>query len=111
MTTNQRSEKAQGTHDEIDLMEVFSILSARWKLLAVFAVIGIFGGFVCMNWIRPQYQSDPMLQVDLEGSKAGLAVGDMGALLDMPSPSDAEIELIKSRMVLSRVVEDEQIGR
>jgi capsular exopolysaccharide synthesis family protein len=109
MATNLQSTKVQGTHNEIDLMEVFSILSARWKLLAVFAVIGMFGGLICMNWIRPLYQSDAMLQVDLEGSKAGLAMGDMGALLDMPSPSDAEIELIKSRMVLSRVVDQEHL--
>ena len=105
----QNVNKVREADDEIDLMEILSILAARWKLLAVFAVAGLFGGFVCMNWIRPQYQSDAMLQVDLEGSKAGLAVGDMGALLDMPSPSDAEIELIKSRMVLSRVVEDEHL--
>ncbi|MFA6622819.1 MAG: polysaccharide biosynthesis tyrosine autokinase [Fibrobacteraceae bacterium] len=108
-TDLQNVNKVREADDEIDLMEVLSILVARWKLLAVFAVVGLFGGVVCMNWIRPQYQSDAMLQVDLEGSKAGLAIGDMGALLDMPSPSDAEIELMKSRMVLSKVVEEEHL--
>lgn len=36
-------------------------------------------------------------------------MGEMGAVLDLASPADAEIELIKSRMVLSHVVEAEKI--
>ncbi|MFA6341895.1 MAG: polysaccharide biosynthesis tyrosine autokinase [Fibrobacteraceae bacterium] len=92
--------------DEIDLLEVFSILKAHWKILAAFVIVGSVVGFLFVSWLRPVFQSDVLLQIDVEGSKAGMAMGDMGALLDAPSPADAEIELIKSRMVLGAVVQE-----
>lgn len=95
--------------DEIDLLEVFSILKVRWKILAAFLVAGLIVGILFVSWLRPVFQSDALLQIDVEGSKAGMAMGEMGALLDAPSPADAEIELIKSRMVLSHVIEAEKL--
>jgi tyrosine-protein kinase Etk/Wzc len=59
--------------------------------------------------MRPQYTSDALLQIDVKGNKAGKAMGEMGALLDVASPAEAEIELLKSRMVLNYVVEQEHL--
>jgi tyrosine-protein kinase Etk/Wzc len=95
--------------DEIDLLEVFSILTARWKILVAFLFFGAIAGLIFVSWLRPVFQSDALLQIDVEGSKAGMAMGDMGSLLDAPSPADAEIELIKSRMVLGAVVQKEHL--
>ena len=95
--------------DTITLLEALLILWNKKFILFLFLIAGAFVGFVISNWLRPQYSSDILLQIDVKGGKSGKAIGDMGALLDVASPADAEIELIKSRMVLSYVVDAERM--
>ena len=95
--------------DTITLMEALGILWKKKFVLILFMVVGTVVGVLLGNWIRPQYTSDALLQIDVKGNKTSKAMGEMGALLDVASPADAEIELIKSRMVLSSVVEDEHL--
>ena len=95
--------------DEIDLLEVLGILLKHKLFLSVCIIFGCVVGFLVSNWMTPQYTSDALLQIDVKGNKAGKAMGEMGALLDVASPAEAEIELLKSRMVLSFVVEQEHL--
>lgn len=95
--------------DEIDLLEVLGILLKHKMFLFFCIVVGAAVGFLASNWMRPQYTSDALLQIDVKGNKAGKAMGEMGALLDVASPAEAEIELLKSRMVLGNVVELEHL--
>ncbi len=95
--------------DTITLMEALGILWKKKFILILFMVVGFVVGILLGNWIRPQYTSDALLQIDVKGNKTSKAMGEMGALLDVASPADAEIELIKSRMVLASVVEDEHL--
>ncbi|MCQ2096534.1 MAG: polysaccharide biosynthesis tyrosine autokinase [Fibrobacter sp.] len=91
----------------ITLVEALGLLWKKRLLLLVFIVVGAVVGVFMGNWIRPMYSSDALLKLDVKGNKAGKAMGEMGMLLDMASPADAEIEMIKSRMVLSYVVDEE----
>ncbi len=108
-TINLASLVSQKAGDTITLMEAISILWSRKFFIAFFMIMGGLIGCLVMNWIRPEYTSDAMLQVDVRGNKASKAMGEMGALLDMASPADAEIELVKSRSVLAYVVEEERL--
>ncbi|SMG40923.1 polysaccharide biosynthesis tyrosine autokinase [Fibrobacter sp. UWB13] len=106
MTQNVSNASAD---DEIDILEILVYLKGKWKFLLIFLFLGVvFGGLVSM-WIRPAYKSDILLQVNVKGNKQGLALGEMGALLDVSTPSAAEMELIKSRGVLDQVVQDERL--
>ena len=96
--------QVQQGNDTITLLEAIQILWDKKFTLALFIIAGGLIGFCIANWLRPQYTSDVLLQIDVKGSKAGKAMGDMGALLDVASPADAEIELLKSRMVRSLAV-------
>ena len=96
--------------DEIDILELLGILLAKWPVLLGFVAVGTLCGVFVSNYIRPSYTSDALLQVDLNGSSLGIALGDMGALLDGASPSDAEIQLIQSRRVLDEVVAKERLS-
>ena len=93
----------------ITLLEALFILWKKRFLLLLFLAFGAIVGVLIGMWIRPQFTSDALLQIDVKGNKAGKAMGEMGALLDVASPADAEIELIKSRMVLSYVVSQEHL--
>lgn len=101
--------QAPQTGDTITLMEALGILWKKKFFLAAFVVLGVLIGGLLSNWMRPQYTSDALLQIDVKGTNSGKALGEMGALLDVASPADAEIELIKSRMVLLNVVEQEHL--
>jgi tyrosine-protein kinase Etk/Wzc len=96
-------------NNTITLLEALQILWDKKWTLFLFLLVGAIVGFTIANWLRPQFSSDILLQVDAKGGKSGKAIGDMGALLDVASPADAEIELIKSRMVLSYVVDAERL--
>ena len=97
--------------DTITLLDALSILwKNKWTLVFCIVLGAVVGGVIGM-WIRPQFTSDILLQVNVKGgNKATKAMGEMGALLDMSSPADAEIELIKSRMVLDFVAAEEHLA-
>ena len=100
---------AQPQNDTITLLEAIGILWKRRLFLCGMVLLGAVIGLLVSFWIRPQFTSDALLQIDVKGNKASKAMGEMGALLEVASPADAEIELIKSRMVLSYVVEEEHL--
>ena len=84
-------------------------LRTKWRFLIIFLILGVCAGGLASMWLRPAYNSDILLQVDVKGNKSAKALGEMGALLDVSTPSEAEMQLIKSRMVLSSVVDDERL--
>lgn len=106
-TINLAALQGAQSADTITLMEALGILWKRRFLLLLFILLGAAIGIFVGNWIRPQYSSDALLKLDVKGNKAGRAMGEMGMLLEMASPADAEIPVIKSRMVLSYVVDAE----
>ena len=95
----------------LSIHEALLLLWQKKFLLLIFIVVTLFFGMCYAMWVRPQFTSDVLLQVNVKGSssKATKAMGEMGAVLDLASPADAEIELIKSRMVLSYVVAAEHL--
>lgn len=100
---------AKPEDDEIDILEILAFLKTKWKFLFIFLILGIGVGGLASMWMRPAYRSDILLQVDVKGNKSAKALGEMGALLDVSTPSEAEMQLIKSRMVLSAVVDAERL--
>ena len=104
---------APNSGDTITLLEALGILWRHKFLLLQFVLLGTVIGVVIGFWIRPGFTSDALLQIDVRGNKSGnvmsKTMGDMGALFDVTSPADAEIELLKSRMVLNYVVQEENL--
>lgn len=100
---------AKSDDDEIDILEILLFLKTKWKFLTIFLVLGLLAGALASMWMRPVYKSDTLLQVNVKGSKSSMALGEMGALLDVTTPAEAEKQLIKSRMVLETVVEEEKL--
>ena len=95
----------------ITVAEIALLLWKKKLIIMLFMLLVTLLGSMYAMWVRPQYTSDALLQVNVKGSssKATKAMGEMGAVLDLASPADAEIELIKSRMVLSYVVAAEHL--
>ena len=98
-------------NNSLSIQDALLLLWRKKFIILLFVVAASLFGASYAMWVRPQFTSDALLQVNTKGasSKATKAFGEMGAVLDLASPADAEIELIKSRMVLSYVVDAEHL--
>lgn len=85
-----------------------AIIDNRWRITAVATLVtalAIFYTFVA----TPVYQANVLIQVeDSAGSPANM-FGDLAGAFDMKSAATAEIEILRSRTVVSRAVENAQL--
>ena len=95
----------QDDEDSINLLELLDVvLDQRWLIAAVTAVVlGAGGAYALLT--TPIFEANTLIQV--EDSKAGGAgglMGDVGSLFDIKSPATAEIEILRSRLVVGQAV-------
>jgi len=91
--------------DEIDLGKLFGILlDARWSIIAVTFIFAVFGVGYAL-FATPVYKADALIQVEQKSGGMSALVGDMGDMFSSESSSTTEIEIIKSRMILSETVD------
>ncbi|MCK5857900.1 MAG: polysaccharide biosynthesis tyrosine autokinase [Abyssibacter sp.] len=93
--------------DEIDLRQLLRALS-EGRLIILGCVVGALVLAAFYAWVTPrEFQSGALVQVEMEStSSLDRALGELeSALGGQETPVSAEIELIKSRMVIGRVVD------
>ncbi|MFC5520232.1 polysaccharide biosynthesis tyrosine autokinase [Polaromonas jejuensis] len=96
--------------DEINLLELLDVvLDSRWLIAGVTAVALALGvAYALLS--TPIYEANTLIQV--EDSKAGGMggmLGDMGSMFDIKSPATAEIEILRSRLVVGQAVANLQL--
>ncbi|RYF39187.1 MAG: tyrosine protein kinase, partial [Comamonadaceae bacterium] len=80
------------------------LLSHKWLILAITLVVLAIGTFYALME-RPVYQTEALIQVeDTEGASKGV-LGEAAGLFDVRTPTSAEMEIIRSRMVVAPAVE------
>lgn len=96
--------------DTIDLKELFFSLIAQWKVIALCVILSLICALLYLRVTTPVYSTDALVQV--EDSKGAGAAALLGNLSDAvpgvggKSPADAEIEILNSRMILGKVIQD-----
>ncbi|WP_392340458.1 polysaccharide biosynthesis tyrosine autokinase [Moritella marina] len=108
-TLNQTGKPQQSSPasdaDEIDIGKLFGILlDARWGIIAATFIFAIFGVAYALL-ATPIYKADALIQVEQKSSGMSALVGDMGDMFSSESSATTEVEIIKSRMILSKTVE------
>ena len=92
------------TEDTIDLKELFFSLIAQWKLIALCVTLSLICALLYLRTTPDTYSVDAMVQVeDSKGTSAAL-LGDLSSMIEQKSPAQAEIEILKSRLVLGKVI-------
>ncbi|TFZ05049.1 polysaccharide biosynthesis tyrosine autokinase [Ramlibacter rhizophilus] len=92
--------------DEINLAEYWDIIiDNRWLIAAITAVAVAAGGAYAYL-TPPVYQSNLLIQV--EDSKGGAAslLGEAASLFEVKTAASAEMEIIRSRMVIGQAVDN-----
>src|SRR5688572_9619198 len=92
--------------DEIDLAEYWDIVvDNRWLIAAITALaIAVGGAYAFLA--RPVYQANLLIQVEDSAGSAKSFLGEASSLFDVKTPAAAEIEIIRSRMVIGQAVDN-----
>ncbi|WP_336219226.1 tyrosine-protein kinase Wzc [Citrobacter amalonaticus] len=92
-------------NDEIDIGRlVGTVIEARWWVLGITAVFALCA-VIYTFFATPIYSADALVQI--EQNSGNSLVQDIGsALSNKPPASEAEIQLIQSRLVLGKTVDD-----
>ncbi|HID3653044.1 TPA: tyrosine-protein kinase Wzc [Serratia marcescens] len=106
MTENKRASTTGSNHDDIDLGRLFGILiDHRWLIIGITLLFSVVS-MVYAIFAKPIYQSDALIQV--ENPTGNAILSDLSQMIqsNTSGSSSTEIELIKSRMVVGKTVED-----
>jgi tyrosine-protein kinase Etk/Wzc len=91
--------------DEINLAEYWDIIvDSRWLIAAITALALVIGGGYAFL-AKPVYESNLLIQVEDSSGSAKSFLGDAASLFDVKTPASAEIEIIRSRMVIGQAVD------
>ena len=93
--------------EEIDLRELIDMLAGGGRMMLAGIVASLAVACLYLWLAAPIYQVDAMVQVEPRESKLSAALGDMAELIGNPlQPVTAEIEILQSRLVLGKVVDE-----
>ncbi|WP_412529334.1 polysaccharide biosynthesis tyrosine autokinase [Burkholderia lata] len=101
MTTSSSPER------EIDLIHALDVVrNARWTIAAITAAC-VAAGALYAFIAPPIYQADLMIQTDDAADAASKnLLGDAASFFNVASPASAEAQILSSRLVVTRAVED-----
>lgn len=96
--------------DSINLLDLLDVVLDQKMLIgAVTAIAILLGGGYAIT-ATPIFQANTLIQVeDSKGSGLGSLIGDAGSLFDIKSPATAEIEILRSRLVVGQAVSNLQL--
>lgn len=101
----QPSLAEQQDRDDLDLLGLLDIvLEARWLIAGITAVVLFFGALYAFL-AQPVYQADSLIQIEQGDGPTGNALNEMAALFNAQSPASAEIEILRSRLVIGGAVD------
>jgi tyrosine-protein kinase Etk/Wzc len=107
MNLLQQEQSADTLGDkEISLSEVIALFVEHRLLIALTTVVVLLLGVAYAFIGTPMYKADVMIQVDSDAGSDTLndKRGDLASLFQNKAATDAEIQLIRSRMVVEETV-------
>jgi tyrosine-protein kinase Etk/Wzc len=104
--TIQAAASSSNESDNLDLTAVLDILVENRLRIAIVAVLFMMIGTVYAFLSPPVYETNILVQVeDSPDSAAKSLLGDISSIFDVKSTADAEIQILGSRLVVSRAVD------
>ena len=109
-TTNTNANLNQDAESGLTLQELLGLLwEGKVTLILSLGIAAVLA--LAYLWLAtPIYKVDALVQVEeKKGGAASAMFGELGTMFDMSSPAETEIEIIKSRMVLGQVVQQQKL--
>ena len=104
--TRPAAQQFEQDDDTINLAAYLDMLfDNRWLITMIALAVTLLGtayAFVA----RPVYEANILVQVEDSASSSKNILGDMASMFDLKTAATAEMEILRSRFVVSRVVND-----
>jgi tyrosine-protein kinase Etk/Wzc len=84
------------------------LIGSRWLIASVTLIVAL-AGIAYAVVATPIYQANLLVQVEDNASPTQNVLGDLAGAFDLKSQATAEIEILRSRMVVSRAVSNAQL--
>ncbi|RMA79549.1 polysaccharide biosynthesis tyrosine autokinase [Umboniibacter marinipuniceus] len=105
-TVSNQSNRASSQNDEIDLGVLFgTLLDGKYWIVAVTAFFAVVGVMIALL-STPIYRADALLQVEEKSSGLSSLTEGLGDMFSAEGSAVTEIEILKSRMVIGRTVDE-----
>ena len=104
MSTKNASRNQGSGQGEIDLSQQFRQLLSHKYPIAAAVLAGAFLGALYSFTSTPVYRADAMLEIETKQNQILTEINSMFS--NEPSPSEVEIELVQSRLVVGKTVDD-----
>ena len=96
--------------ENFDYKEFIGKVFSKWYFFVISIVICVLGSFLYLQYSTPVYLISSKLLIEDQKSSSGGAlstnmVSDFSSLFDLPSNAQNEIDILKSRSLMERVVE------
>ena len=98
-----------GADDEIDLARLWGILVDHAQVIVLVTVLAVVIGVGYLFAVDPVYRADALLQVEQRETGIPGLSEEMDDMFGTADPTAAEIEILRSRMVLGSVVDELQL--
>lgn len=93
--------------NQVELSRYFNVLYDNRGLIAVITIVFALLGAGYAAMIKPVYEANMLIHVEENSQKESKnIIGEMGSLFDVKTAATAEMELIRSRMVVSRAIDN-----
>jgi len=92
--------------NEINLGEILDTLYLQRILIAAVTAVIVSIGVVYAVTATPIYQSDLLIQIENTENPAKAALGELSQLFENKSEAAAEIEILRSRLVVSKAIDN-----
>ncbi|MBJ9986111.1 polysaccharide biosynthesis tyrosine autokinase [Acinetobacter sp. S40] len=106
------SQNPTKTEDTIDLKELFFSLIAQWKIIALYIILSLICALLYLRVTPNTYSVDALVQVETQkGASAALLGQELSNIMGSSGlggqqVAQAEIEILKSRLVLGTTIQD-----
>ncbi|MBK0391981.1 polysaccharide biosynthesis tyrosine autokinase [Ramlibacter sp. CrO1] len=91
--------------DEVNLLEYWDIIVDSRKLVGAISALALAAGLAYAYLATPVYESNLLIQVEDSQTSAKSVLGEAASLFDVKTPATAEMEIIRSRMIVGRAVD------
>ncbi len=92
-----------GNTDLISYLD--TVIEYRWMIMAVALVVTLIGTLYAFI-ARPVFEASLMVQVEEKGQREPKNIlGEAGSIIDYKTPAAAEVELLRSRLVVARAID------
>ena len=111
MDNHSKDLSRHDTDKDNNLLGLLLVLLRGWKIIALFAILGLIIGLLYVRYENPSFKSDALIQIDETSQNLSGLGSDVAKLLPPDDSSvQAQIKLIRSRMVLEPVVDLLHLG-